>query len=164
MRPETEKNGPRPVSARPLPRAWARGPAADGRAAETARAARPLGLLLAWLAGGRPQTVGSNPTAGRQSRSSKTGGASPQTLTGHFFSPSPFLTPQRVEATPTAAGARERWWRRHGSLADVRRSPNERAAVEMAVDGAHVLDPGRVPRRRHDGVRRPGSCARADEQ
>jgi len=119
-----------------------------GRAAETARAARPLGLLLAWLAGGRPQTVGSNPTAGRQSRSSKTGGASPQTLTGHFFSPSPFLTPQRVEATPTAAGASERWWRRHGSLAGARRSPSERAAVEMAMDGAHVLDPGRVPRRR----------------
>ena len=101
----------------PARRAWARSPAANGRAAETARAARPLGLFLACLAGGRPQTVGSNPTAGRQSRSSKTGGASPQTLTGHFFSPSPFLTPQRVEATPTAAGARERWWRRHGSLA-----------------------------------------------
>ena len=35
------ENGPRPVSARPLPRAWARGPAADDRAAESARRGAP---------------------------------------------------------------------------------------------------------------------------
>ena len=53
MRPETEKR-PTARFRAAAPPAWARGPAADGRAAETARAVSPLGLLLACF-GRRPR-------------------------------------------------------------------------------------------------------------
>jgi len=104
MRPETE-NSPRPVSARPLPRAWARGPAADGRAAETARAVRPLGLLLACLAGGRALTVGSNPTAGKHPQRNKSRDRPdlPETLRS-FYSSLPVCHARASERRPWRPG------------------------------------------------------------
>ena len=127
MRPETGKQ-PTARFRAAAPPAWARGPAADGRAAETARAARPLGLLLAWLAGGRPQTVGSNPTAGRQSRSSKTGGASPQNPNR------PFLLPLPVSHAPASGGDAD-GGRRQGKVVAPPWLPRRRATLAQRARG-----------------------------
>ena len=92
MRPEME-NGPRPVSARLLPRAWARGPAADDRAAESARRGAPR--APSWASSGprcsRPSIcTRRDRTAGHAYRASKTSaGDECQTLAPFLFS-SPF--------------------------------------------------------------------------
>ena len=171
IRPETE-NGPRPVSARPLPRAWARGPAADGRAAETARAVRPLRLLLVCLAGDRPQTVGSNPTAGKRPRRNK--------------KPRPAGSPGNPNAIPFlppvshARASERRPWRPGevgstaappaGPLAGARAQPSGSAPPSSRLEVVHgpcagsEWRPGPRAQLRNGDRRRPGSLVRPGER
>ena len=183
MRPEME-NGPRPVSARPLPRAWARGPAADDRAAESARRGAPR--APSWASSG-PCCCRPLPAVDlHEARSDGRPRISREQNFGRRRVPNPsaisFLLPllSREERWRRFRPARGRRRRCRGCLAGARRSPSERAAVEVAVGGALPCSCGRDPLQRESSGNaalgfcrprraaarsscappRPGSCAR----
>ena len=128
------------------PGAWALGPTADERAAETAHVRPPPGPqsarspagrcrpsdLIRWLPG---LLAGSKPA-------SATGRPNPSAIS--------FLLPllSREERRRRFRPSRGRRRRCRGCLAGARRSPSERAAVEVAVGGALPCSCGLDPLQR----------------
>ena len=145
MRPET-KNGPRPVSARPLPRAWALGPTVNERAAETAHVRPPPGPqsarspagrcrpsdLIRWLPG---LLAGSKPT-------SATGRPNPRPISSPFLH---FFRPRLRSSGRHGRSVRKRRRRRRPPRRRARSPERERAAVERPDGGARARAPD--PRR-----------------
>ena len=83
-----------------------------------------------------------NPTAARARRANKTGdGGDPGTLA--FILSLPVFSLHEMEATAAGHGGRAEWaGRRHrGLLAGARSPVGERAAIELAMDGASLSSP-----------------------